>query len=128
MFGIVAAMLALLLVGAGMLVALILAFVLAAFISVGILSTSVLIGLHKKSFEKGFRIFWILCVNVGSIFINVPLFYFLNRIMQWFPAQTALITGIIAGVVGGFIFGIISFYIFRKLVVFLKTKLIINSV
>jgi hypothetical protein len=98
-------------------------FLLFGFISVGIISTSVLVGLNNKSFSKGFKTFIVLTSSFIGIFICALGFWLLNKVLHWWVWKTAILIGAIFGLLGGLIFGLLTFYILRWLTNYFKTKL-----
>jgi hypothetical protein len=121
-FGLAAVVFCLICIGAGIVLAAILALILFGFIAAGILSTSMLVGLQKKSLEKGFFTFWTSSVSILGAFLGTGTFYFLNRILHWNSTQTAILSGFAAGLLSGCFLAIISFYIFKRILLLLKNK------
>jgi hypothetical protein len=92
-------------------------------IGIGALSASVLIGINKKSFTTGFRIFIILFCTFSVGVLGVLCFYILNRIFEWWTTSTAIISGLCFGFISGFAAGILIAYIIKRVSTFLKNKL-----
>jgi hypothetical protein len=92
-------------------------------IAAGALSASVLIGINKKSFTSGFRIFAILFSTFSLGVFGVLCFYILNRIFEWWTTSTAIILGLCCGLISGFVTGILIAYIIKRVSTFLKNKL-----
>ena len=103
------------------------ALFLFGFISWGIVSTSLLVGLWKRSFTKGFKVFILLFSCFGGLLTGGLTFGAFNLILHWAKASVAILCGCATGAVCGLIFGYIAFYIIKKLIVFLMQKLDIKS-
>ena len=110
-------------VGVGIVVIILVLFLLFMFVSVGVLSTSIIVGLHKKSFEKGFKIFIISSSTLAGTLLFTVVFWAINHIMHWFKTQTALLMGAGFGLFSGLILGLLVFYVLKKLSDYLKGKL-----
>jgi hypothetical protein len=110
-------------VGAGIIVSMVCFFLLLTFVSVGIVSTSIIVGLHKKSFERGFKIFIISSSSFAGTLLFTIVFWAINHVMHWFTTKTALLTGACFGLVSGFILGLLVAYILKKLTNYFKGKL-----
>lgn len=97
--------------------------ILFGLIGAGILSASILVGLKKRSFTKGFKIFLLSSSTALGIFIGMTGFWIINTITQWWTLQTTLLTGSISGILAGLVFGNIAYYGIQKLTIFIKTKI-----
>ena len=89
----------------------------------GILSTSIIVGIYKKSLEKGFKTLIILSSTIFGILLSLVLFWFQNKIQHWWSMQTALISGFIFGALSGFIVGKSIVYIIKRMSGYFKMKL-----
>ena len=108
--------------GVGIAVTLVAVFLFVGLISMGIVSTSLLVGFYNRSFSKGFKIFIVLCsVTVGAI-AGGGLGWLLNYLFEWGSAPTAVAVGLLAGIISGIIFGFVANYIFKKLALYIRTK------
>jgi hypothetical protein len=109
------------------LIAIILAILLLLFIfgciAIGALSTSVLVGIHQKSFTTGFRTFILLFSTLGMGVIGTGSFWLFNRIVHWWSTTKAILTGLGFGLISGFITGLVLAFLIKKLSAFLKEKL-----
>ncbi len=110
-------------IGVGIVVAVLALLILFGLVSFGIVSTSVIVGLNKKSFEKGFKTFIVLGSTIGGLLVGGTSFWLFNKVVHWWSIQTAILTGSIAGLLGGLGFGFIAFYVLQKLTTYLKLKL-----
>ena len=110
-------------IGVGVVLTIIGIMILFGLIAAGILSTSILVGLHNKSFEKGFTTFLISVTTLGGLLIGSIGFWGLNKIMHWFTTQTALIIGSSGGLLTGLLLGILLSYVIRKVTALLKERL-----
>lgn len=126
-FLIIGLMFVLVFVGVGITVTAALLFILFGFIGAGILSTSVLIALNRKSFSKGFRSFVVLTTTVSGLIIGAVGFWLLNLITHWWDYKIALLTGAISGLAAGILFGYLVFYVIRKITTSLKARLRLNN-
>lgn len=114
-------------IGASILIAVIIAIIclliVFGLIAAGALSASVLIGINKKSFTTGFRIFAILFSTFSMGVLGVICFWILNRIFEWWTTSTALVSGLCFGLISGFVTGILIAYIIKRMSSYLKNKL-----
>jgi hypothetical protein len=110
-------------VGVGIVFTILSLLILFGLISLGILSVSVLIGINKKSFEKGFKTFLVSFSTIGGLVFFSIGFWLLNKIMHWWVTKTAIIIGMSLGLVIGLTFGLLSFYILQRLTTFFKRQL-----
>ncbi len=92
-------------------------------VAFGVLSTSIIVGLNKKSFEKGFKTLIILSSTIFGILLSLVLFWFQNKIQHWWSMQTALISGFIFGALSGFLVGKLAVYILKRMTGYFKLKL-----
>jgi hypothetical protein len=110
-------------VGAGIVLTVLGLLIIFGLVSFGILSTSIIVGLNKKSFAKGFKTFFVLASTfVGLIFFGVG-FWLLNKIAHWWTTQTAIITGATSGLFAGLAFGLLAYYVLQRLTTYFKQKL-----
>jgi Flp pilus assembly protein protease CpaA len=105
------------------LIALLSLLIIFGFIAVGALSTSVLVGINKKSFTAGFRTFTIIFSTFSFGVIGTGAFWFFNRIVHWWSQSEAIIIGLSVGLASGFIAGISVAFLIKKLSTLLKNKL-----
>lgn len=110
-------------VGCGITLTFIVVLVISVLVSIGVLSAAVLVGLNKKSYTAGFKTLVVLGSAVGGIFLGSAGFWVLNKIMKWWPLETALISGAFAGLIGGLLFGYTCWYVLRRLTGYFKSKL-----
>lgn len=98
-------------------------FAIFGFILVGAISTSILVGINKKSFTSGFKTF----VTVFSTFafgiIGIGSFWFLNKLLHWWSETKAITIGLSLGLISGLVTGLILAFVIKKLSTFLKAKL-----
>lgn len=110
-------------VGVGIALTFIVVLVISALVSLGVLSAAVLVGLNRKSYTAGFKTFVVLGSAIGGIFLGSAGFWVLNKITKWWPLETALLSGALAGLIGGLLFGYTSWYVLRRLTAYVKEKL-----
>jgi hypothetical protein len=106
------------------LITVVLLFIIFGGITIGAISTSVLIGIHKKSFTAAFRSFLIVFSTFTLTIIGMGSFWFFNRIVHWWSNTKAILFGLAAGLLSGFITGILLAFLIKKLSTFLKNKLV----
>ncbi len=89
---------------------------LTALISVGILSTSVAVGLYKRSAAAGFKTLLVIVFGAGCAVCGLVLSLMVQRFYpEHLSAFTALTAGIIAGAFGGIVIGLSLFTIIQTL-------------
>jgi hypothetical protein len=113
-------------VGVGIVLTVTVLLILFGLIGAGILSTSVLVGLNKKSFTKGFKTFLLSTSSMGGLLLGVIGFFILNKITHWWSLKIALFAGSLTGILAGLLFGFFAFFVIQKLTTLLKSKLRIN--
>ncbi len=106
-------------VGVGIVISTLILLLLFGLISTGILSASVMIGLNKKSFTKGFRAFIFSFGCVFGTLSGIGFFLFLHKVSRWWTMNETLLMGSFAGLLSGFLCSVFVFFIFRKLSSFL---------
>ena len=102
-------------VGAGAVLTAFSLLIVFGLISLGVLSASIVVGLNKKSFSKGFKTFIVLGSTVNGIVIAIAAFLILNQLVHWWSTQTALVSGTAVGAIAGLGFGYLAIYILQKL-------------
>lgn len=106
-----------------LLIAILCLFAIFGFVLVGAISTSVIVGINKKSFTSGFKTF----VTVFSTFafgiIGIGSFWFLNKLLHWWNETKAITIGLSIGLISGLITGLILAFVIKKMSTFLKAKL-----
>ena len=110
-------------VGIGIVLAILLLLFIFGLIGAGILSISILVGLNKKSFSKGFKILLIGSSTIGGLIVGISGFCILNKITHWWTFPNSLLIGSGSGLISGFLFGLFLFYVLQKLTTFLLLKL-----
>jgi MFS family permease len=108
----------------GAMVAALVLFFLLALITAGVLSTSVMIGLYKRSFEAGFKsflmiLFAVSCAVIGCIGSYLSK-YFLDLHMS---TAAIIIIGIAGGLIGGLIMAVATYQVFRWVIKKVTQKL-----
>ncbi len=110
-------------IGVGIVVATLILLLLFGVIAIGLISSSILVGLYNKSFLKGFKIFIIGGSTMGCTILGIGSFIIYNKIVHYWSLQTSVFVGILSGSIAGFLLGIIIFYTVRKLTGFFYSKL-----
>ena len=114
-------------VGCGIVLTILALLIISGLISFGILSTSILVGLNKKSFATGFKTFIVLTSTIGGLLLGGTCFWLLNKVLHWWTVKTAIIIGGTCGLLSGLLFGILTFYILQRLTNYIKEKLNITD-
>jgi len=102
-------------------------FAIFLFISAGIISSSVLVGMHQRSISEGFKFLIISiftglgCIGIGGIFL------ILNQFFHWFSFSHSIVIGLFAGGMSGYSLGNTVYYLLKFLSEFLLNKLNINN-
>lgn len=96
--------------------------ILILLLGAGLVSTSILIGLHQKSLSQGFKTFFIAGSILASTIASVILFYFGHIILKWPSAEFVLLVGVICGGLSGWLLGLLLFEAFKRGTAFLKKK------
>jgi hypothetical protein len=108
----------------GAMAAALLLFFIFSLISLGAISTSIGIGLYKRSYEAGFKTFFVIvfgisCGMVGAI--GLPM---VNMIFNMpVTAPVAVLIGSITGILGGYIMAVSTFRLFQMFIRFLYKRL-----
>jgi hypothetical protein len=97
--------------------------IISGLISIGVLSASILAGLHKKSFAVGFKTFLISASTVGGFILCGFGCWLLNQFWHWWNPWKALTMGSCIGLLSGFTFGLLVLFVLQKLTAFLKKQL-----
>jgi hypothetical protein len=92
-------------------------------ISFGVLSTSILVGVYQKSFESGFKTFFVGISGIVSVFLSVVFFSLLNTITEWWSFHAAILYGFVLGLSSGVIFGYLGYRVFQLILNYFKTRL-----
>ena len=108
--------------GVGIALTLIAFVLLSSFIAFGVISASIIVTLHQKSIEKGFKAFLVLGCLFTGLFSMAALFTVVNYITHWFTFLQALIAGTVTGLIAGFIMGQLLFVISRRLIIYLRKQ------
>jgi hypothetical protein len=110
-------------VGCGVMLTVLGLFIVFGLISFGVLSTSIIVGLNKKSFTKGFKTFLVLISTIGGLFFGGIFFGLLNIWLHWWTTKTAIIMGATCGLIGGLLLGLLAYYILQRLTNYFKERL-----
>ncbi|MDJ1481645.1 hypothetical protein QNI16_14185 [Cytophagaceae bacterium YF14B1] len=109
-------------IGAGIVLTIVGLVAAFALVSFGILSTSILVGLHQKSFAKGFKTLLVITSTLGGLVCGGVGLGILNTFLYWWDIGTSVFIGSICGMLAGFAFGILAYYIIQRFVMFFKQK------
>jgi hypothetical protein len=106
------------LIGIGVALTVLALLILFALISFGVVSVSIMIGLAKKSVQKGFESMVLFGLGLGMITFTLA-----NKLLHWVEFYMAIGVGALIGLIGGFLLGIVSISIIQRLAGLLKQKL-----
>lgn len=98
-------------------------FILLGLITAGVVSASVITGLYKKSFAKGFKVFLVLSCALGGAFTFAALFGLTNLVLHWYDTLTSVLAGAGFGLISGMLFGFLAFYVLQRIVIYFKARL-----
>ena len=108
----------------GALAAAFLLFFIFSLISLGAISTSIGIGLYKRSYEAGFKTFLIIIFATScGIVGGTGLFLFNTMLSMPVTTFVAVLMGISGGIVGGYIMAVTTFRLFQIFIKFLSRRL-----
>ena len=94
-------------------------------IPIGIITTSIFVGIQKRSAEKGFKFFLVLTAAMGgTVMGGLSAFLFHYLLHSQYTIPTVIAAGAFLGLIAGIAFGNILFYVFQRLVVFVKQKMV----
>ena len=94
------------------------------FVSAGILSTSVIIGIYKKSLRSGFKSFLVIICSIAGIILGSAAAFLINKLFQLsFSNTSSLISGATGGLAGGILMGLAVFKILQVMAAAFKRKL-----
>jgi predicted lipid-binding transport protein (Tim44 family) len=110
-------------IGAGIALTFLGVLLVAGLVSFGLLSASVLFGLHRRSFAKGFRIFVVSVCTVGGSAVGGVGLFFVSSFMHWWTPKTSLISGSVGGLLAGFLLGLFVCYFLQRLTRYVQTRL-----
>lgn len=91
-------------------------------VATGVLTTAILVGLYKKSLTAGFRMFLLLGSTCVGAFLGAACFWLYNNITHWWTVEYAVSIGALLGLLAGVLFGYTAYYLFQRLISYLKEK------
>lgn len=95
-----------------------------AFVNFGILSTSFLIGLYKRSLAAGFKSLLLLGFGLPCAALGLATTFLFNYVVPLHLPNTALaFTGLLSGLTGGLLLGLVAFALSKKLWAALSKRL-----
>lgn len=121
-FALVVTAFVILLMGSGAVITIIFLGIIFAFTTFGILTTSILIGIKQKSFQKGFKSFMIILCGIGGLIFGTFALWIWNKVTHWWTLKTTILFGVSGGLIGGILFGLVSTLILQKIGTFLLLK------
>jgi len=110
-------------IGAGIVVSLFILSVFTILVVLGVLSTSLLIGISKKSFALGLKVFLLSSSVIFSTLVLSVLTFALNHHFHWGSPNLALTIGAGVGALIGLLLGWLVFQVLRKISTFVVARL-----
>jgi hypothetical protein len=107
----------------GAMVAALVLFFLFALITVGVLSTSVMVGLYKRSFEAAFKSFLMILFAIRGAVIGCVGSYLSKYFLDLHMSTAAIIIGIAGGLIGGLMMAVATYQVFRWVIKKVTQKL-----
>lgn len=92
-------------------------------VSFGIVSASVIVGINRRSVEKGFKTFLILSLTIGGLLVGGTSFWILNKIVHWWTDIFAIFIGSVTGLLTGLGLGFLACYVLQQLTFYFRSKL-----
>lgn len=124
LFGLVFLVVALILIGVGIVVGLVACAVGAGLVGVGVVSSSVVIGLFSRSSSAGIRAFLLQCGVIAGIPAGILCAWLAYSIFQSYgTGWVVLLYGALGGAVGGIVIALLVDFIYRRIHVWTATKL-----
>lgn len=112
----------LILIGVGVVLAALVFGFVAILVSVGVLSTSVIVGLNKRSFTKGFKTFIYLLPSSFGLLLGSLGLALLNMVTHWFSTGVATLIGAASGLTAGLCIGILLLFAIQRLTTHYKRR------
>ena len=106
----------------GIVLCLLFVALLISLLAAGLISTSVLVGLHQKSTQQGFKTFFIAGSIIASTLASVLVFWIGNVILKWTVTEMAIFFGLVWGVLSGWLLGYLLFMAYKRITLYLKVK------
>jgi len=105
----------------GLIVVIVGCIAIAGVLGIGVISSTV-VGVRKKSFGQGFKVFWIVVstfIGWGTFLIGLII---TNEIMDWWSSETAILIGLIGGLLISYLLARLSYFILSKIINLFKPK------
>jgi hypothetical protein len=110
-------------IGAGIALTFLGVLIVAGLVLFGLLSASVLFGLHRRSFAKRFRIFVVSACTVGGSAVGGVGLFVVSSFMHWWTPKASFISGSVSGLLAGFLLGLLVCYFLQRLTHYVQTRL-----
>lgn len=111
-------------IGIGSILTITLLLLLFSFVLLGILSSSVFVGLNRRSFTSGFKTFVVSTFSIGGIGLGISLLYLTNYLFNLHLSHTTTLwMGGGVGLVAGVLLGLLSFILLQQLLGFFKQRI-----
>jgi hypothetical protein len=110
-------------VGAGVIFILAGLVVIMALVAFGLLSSSLLVGLHKRSLTTGINLFIMTLAIVCGLAMGGPGLWMINSYTNWLTSDMALISGLFCGLIAGILLGLITCNLLHRFVQYVKLRL-----
>ncbi|MFT3824633.1 MAG: hypothetical protein QM731_11960 [Chitinophagaceae bacterium] len=100
-------------------------FTIVAMTGAGILSTSIIVGIYKRSFAAGFKTFLVITCSIGGVVAGAATFWLIARLLHLQVSTVTMVTaGALSGFTGGILLALSLYKIIRVLSTYGKNKLI----
>ena len=108
--------------GVGVVVAVCIILIALGLLALGVLSTSVAVGLYKRSIASGFKTLVISTSTVGGSIIGALGIFILFKITHWGNVPFSTLAGAIGGSIAGLCFGFLAVFTIRKISKIISNK------
>ncbi len=115
------------LIGVGIVMAAVALFLFTGLVLLGVVSTSLLIGLKERSVAKGFQVFVILSTTLGGIAAGGLGIFVLNSVLHWWSPTPALVYGMAGGLIAGLLLGYGLAHLIHRVLAMLQRRLRITG-
>jgi hypothetical protein len=109
--------------GAGVIFILTGLVVIMVLIAFGLLSSSLLVGLHKRSLATGINLFIMTLAIVCGLAMGGPGLWLINSYTNWMTSDMALIAGLLCGLLAGVLLGLIACNLLHRFVQYVRMRL-----
>lgn len=108
--------------GIGVILISLLLFLLFVFLGTGIMSTSILVGLHKRSAASGFKTLIVLTASVLGLFLGLTTLLLYNHFADTFTIGKSVLIGSLSGLISGLLLGLLISNVLNRLFRILRDR------